>query len=177
VLRAAADDGIVRAAVDLEPGIHIDRPNREKASSQTMKLVVALLLLATAGLMAVVTAGGWSTLQGVKPVDVAFIAIYLIMAFYVARWNRGVLPIAAALAVILAIFAAIAGPGWFDRHKTGFTAPDLSDNLLGLLTLLIIPLQVLVIFACGIAFRQAWNVEVEVRDEGYIPPPGEPVST
>ena len=32
------------------------------------------------------------------------------MAFLVARWNRGVLPVAAALAIIMLIFAAIAGP-------------------------------------------------------------------
>ena len=42
------------------------------------------------------------------------------MAFFVARWNRGVLPVAAALAIIMLIFAAVAGPGWFDRDKAGF---------------------------------------------------------
>ena len=45
------------------------------------------------------------------------------IAYFVARWNRGVLPVAAALAIILLIFAAVAGPAWFARDKTGFTNP------------------------------------------------------
>ena len=71
--------------------------------------------------------------------------MYLVIAFYVARWNRGVLPVAAALAIILLIFAAVSGPAWFDRDKTGFTDPALSSSLLGLITMLIVPVQVLLI--------------------------------
>ena len=33
------------------------------------------------------------------------------------------LPVAAVLAVLLAIFALVAGPGWFDRDKAGFAQP------------------------------------------------------
>ena len=77
--------------------------------------------------------------------QIAYILVYLVMAFYVARWNRGVLPVAAALAIILLIFAAVAGPAWFERDKTGFTDPALDASLLGLITLLIVPVQVLLI--------------------------------
>ena len=88
------------------------------------------------------------------------------MAFYVARWNRGVLPVAAALAIILLIFAAVAGPAWFERDKTGFTDPALDSSLLGLITLLIVPVQALLIVFSMQAFSQEWNVEVERRSDG-----------
>ena len=50
--------------------------------------------------------------------------LYVGMAYYVAQWNRGPLPVAAALAIILGIFAVIAGPEWFQRDKAGFSTPD-----------------------------------------------------
>ena len=36
------------------------RPNREKAQCKTMKAVVAFVLLVSAGLLLVITIGGWS---------------------------------------------------------------------------------------------------------------------
>ncbi len=78
----------------------VEHPNREKASSKAMKAAVVLLLLVSALLIAVITAGGWSELQGAQPVAFAYILVYLVMAWYVSRWNRGVLPVAAALAVL-----------------------------------------------------------------------------
>ena len=39
--------------------------------------------------------------------------------------------VAAALAIILLIFAAVAGPAWFERDKTGFTSPALDEGVLG----------------------------------------------
>ncbi|HMJ02695.1 MAG TPA: hypothetical protein VK506_07125, partial [Conexibacter sp.] len=75
---------------------------------------------------------------------------------------------AMALAIILAIFAAIAAPEWFQRDKDGFSTPEsvfgsagLESQVLGLLTLLLVPLQVLVIFFTVQGFRQDWHVEVE----------------
>ena len=41
------------------------------------------------------------------------------------------LPVVAALAIILRIFAAVAGPAWFDRDKAGFTDPALDASMLG----------------------------------------------
>jgi hypothetical protein len=153
----------------MEPGYVIERPNRQKASSKTTKAVIVLLLIATAALIAIVTVFGWSTLQGAQGVQIGYIAIYLVMAFYVARWNRGMLPLAAALSMLLIIFSAVAGPSWFDRDKPGFAAPHmlgggggLGADALGLITLLIIPVQVLLIAFAMQGFRQEWHVELEV---------------
>ena len=88
------------------------------------------------------------------------------MAFYTARWNRGVLPLAAAFAIILLIFAAIAGPEWFARDKTGFSNPPLDESILGLITLLLIPVSFLLIAFAMRGFQQEWNVEVEKPADG-----------
>jgi hypothetical protein len=144
-----------------ENEVVIERPNREKASSRTTKAAVLILLLVSVALMLIVTIGGWDALQGAKPVQIAYILVYLIMAFYVARWNRGVLPLAAALAILLLIFAAVAIPGWYDRDHPGFEQPAIDAGVLGLITALIIPVQVLLIAFAMRAFNQAWNVEVE----------------
>jgi hypothetical protein len=148
-----------------EDEVRIEHPNREKAASKATKAVVILLLLVSAALVAIVTIGGWDALEGAKAVQIAYIALYLVIAFYVARWNRGVLPVAAALAIVLLIFAAVAGPGWFDRDKTGFEDPALDSGLLGLITLLIVPVQILLIGFAMRGFQQEWNVEVERRVE------------
>jgi protein-S-isoprenylcysteine O-methyltransferase Ste14 len=145
-------------------GVIIDRPNREKASSKATKAIVVLLLLVSVGLMLVVTIGGWPALEGAKPVLFGYMGIYLILAYFTARWSRGVLPLAAALAIILLIFAAIAGPEWFARDKTGFTNPNLNESVLGVITLLLIPVQALLIAFSMRAFQQEWSVEVERRD-------------
>jgi hypothetical protein len=150
--------------------VRIEHPNREMASSKATRAVVIFLLLVSAALVAIVTAGGWSALQGAKGLQVAYIVLYLVMAYYVARWKRGVLPVAAALAIILLIFAAVAGPGWFDRDRTGFDDPALDSGLLGLITLLIIPVQLLLIAFAMRGFTQEWNVEVERRTDGTTRP-------
>ncbi len=92
-----------------------------------------------------------------------FVLVYLLLAFYAARWNRGVLPVASALAVLLGTFALVAAPGWFSRDKTGFSQPPLGAGLLGILTLLVIPVQALLVVFAMRGFSQGWNVEREVR--------------
>jgi hypothetical protein len=144
-----------------ENDVIIEHPNRDKATSKATKAVVLLLLLVSVGLMLIVTIGGWDVLQGAKPIQIAYILIYLIMAFYVSRWNRGVLPVAAALAILLLIFAAVAVPGWLDRDETGFAQPTIDSGVLALVTALLIPVQILLIGFAMRAFNQAWNVEVE----------------
>ncbi len=139
----------------------IEHPNRGKASSQLTRLLVVVLLLASAFLVTVVTIGGWNTLEGAKPVQIAFILVYLLLAYFVARWSRGVLPLIAALAIILGIFAVVAAPAWFDRARDGFTDPALSSDVLGLVCVLIAAVQAALIVVSLQAFRQAWNVEVE----------------
>lgn len=150
----------------------IDRPNRRKASSKTTKAVVILLLLFSIALMVVVSIGGWNKLVGAQAVLIAYVLVYLVMAFYVARWSRGVLPVAAALAIVLGIFAAVAGPAWFQRDKAGFASPEsllggagLDADLLGLITLVIVPVQILLLAFSMQGFRQSWNVEVEVYED------------
>lgn len=144
----------------------IEHPNREKASSKSTKALVILLLLASAALVTIVTVGGWDASAGGQAVSLAFAVIYVTMAFFVAQWNRGVLPVSAALAMILAIFAGVSAPGWFDRDAPGYTDPSLSANLLGLLTTVIIPVQIALIVFAMRGFQQAWNIEVERLSDG-----------
>lgn len=153
----------------MEDGYVIDRPNRAKASSKTTRAILTLLLLVSAVMMLVVILGGWSALQGNKGVQIIYVMLYVGMAYLVVRWNRGVVPVSAALAILLLIFAAVSGPEWFDRDKTGFSTPEsifgstgLESQLLGLITYLLIPVQVLLIFFAMQAFRQEWHVELEV---------------
>jgi len=148
--------------------VTIDRPNRRKSSSKVTRAIVVLLLLVSAGLMTIVSVGGWDAIEGAKALQVGYILLYVLLAFFVLRWNRGVLPLIAALAIVLLIFAAVSAPAWFDRDKAGFTDPALDESILGLLTALIAPVQLLLIAFSMSGFRQAWNVEVEHRDE---PPP------
>jgi hypothetical protein len=136
-------------------------PNRDKAESKATRAAVILLLLTSAGLILVITLGGWSQLQGAQVISFGYVIVYLVMAFYVARWNRGVLPVAAALAILFAVVAAVAGPAWFERDKAGFDDPALEPSILGLLTLILVPVQLLLIAFAMRGFQQQWNVEVE----------------
>jgi hypothetical protein len=152
----------------MEAGYVIERPNREKASSKTTRAIVVALLLISAAVMLIVMLGGWSALQSGPALQLAYVVVYVGMAYYIAQWNRGPLPVAAALAIILAIFAVIAAPQWFERDKSGFATPDsvfgttgLDAQVLGLLTWLLVPLQALLLFFSMQGFRQDWHVEVE----------------
>jgi lysylphosphatidylglycerol synthetase-like protein (DUF2156 family) len=141
------------------------RPNRDKAESKATRAIVVLLLVVSALLIFAVTAGGWSELQGAQVIAIGYIIVYLVMAFYVARWNRGVLPVAAALAVLFAVVAAVAAPAWFERDKAGFADPGLDPSMLGLLTAIIVPVQLLLIAFAMRGFQQQWNVEVELAPD------------
>ncbi|MFN2617700.1 MAG: hypothetical protein ABR581_11370 [Thermoleophilaceae bacterium] len=140
-------------------------PNRDKPESKATRAAVILLLLTSGALLAIVTAGGWSRLAGGQVVAIAIVIIYVVMAFYIGRWSRGVLPVAAALAVLMMVLAAVAGPGWFDRDKAGFQNPALEPSILGLLTILLLPVGLLLIAFAMRGFQQKWNVEVEVARE------------
>jgi hypothetical protein len=157
----------------IRPGYELWRPNREKPEAKSARALVVFLLLVSAALALVITLGGWTRLEGGKVFALLFVAIYVLFAFLVARWNRGVLPVASALAIILAIFAGIAAPAWFDRAKEGLSDPALPPDLLGLLTLLMVPLQVVLIAVAMVAFNQDWHVEEE-RPIGDEIPPAEP---
>lgn len=144
-------------------GYELWRPNREKAETKTMKAVVAFVLLVSAALLVIITIGGWERLQGasVAFMTLAWAGLYVLFAFLVMRWNRGVLPVAAALAIILAIFAAISAPEWFARSKDGLESPALPEDLLGTLTLVVVPVQLILVVVAMVGFNQEWHVEEE----------------
>ncbi len=181
----------------ITPGYAVVFPNREKAASKLMKAVVALVLLVSAGLLLIVTIGGWSQLEGMKPINFFVCIAYLIIAFYIfVRWARGMLPIAAGLGILVLMIAVVAGLGlagtsWFDRSHSGFAhaksllgGQGLTADTLGTVVLLLIPVQILLILVAMRAFAQGWNVEQEVpideaRKRGYNPPDtrsGEPAT-
>jgi amino acid transporter len=140
-------------------------PNRDKPESKATKATVVLLLLVSAGLVLIVTLGGWSKLEGAQVVSFAYVVVFVAMAYFVSRWNRGVLPVAATIAILFAVVAAVAGPAWFERDKEGFDNPALEPSILGLLTLILVPVQLLLIAFALRGFQQQWNVEVEVTRE------------
>jgi len=156
----------------VRPGYEVWRPNRERPEAKTTKAIVSFVLLVSAGLLVVITIGGWPRLEGtsVAIMTLFWAGLYVLFALLVARWNRGILPVASALAIILAIFAAIAAPHWFARSKEGLSPPPLPDDLLGLLTLLVIPVQLFLIAVAMVGFNQNWHVEEE-RPVGGTPLP------
>jgi hypothetical protein len=163
------------STLQARPEVRITYPNRTSAASRATKAAVAFVLIASIALMLGVTIGGWSKLEGLTPIDVAWCVAYALIAYFVERrWARGLLPIAAALGLLLLVVSLIAGLGgagtsWFDRNQSGFAGAHtlfggrgLSPDTLGRLTLLIAPVQVLLIVFALRAFAQNWNVEVEV---------------
>jgi hypothetical protein len=170
------------AVGEVRPGYELWRPNREKAESVTTKYIVVLLLLASAVVAAIVTIAGFSLLEGGVGMGIGcviYVLLYVLFAFLVARWSRGILPVTAALAILLLIFAAVAAPSWFSRDKKGFDEALLPVELIGLLVIILIPLQILLIAVAMIGFNQEWHVEEErpIGDsEDYgagAPPPDE----
>lgn len=130
----------------------------------TTKWLTVLLLLLTAGLAALITIGGWSVLEGGNGmgfVCAIYAILYLFFALLVARWRRGILPLAAALSMILAIFCAVGADSWFARDKSGFSEATLSSSLVGVLVIILAVVQLAVIVVALYGFSQAWNVEEE----------------
>ena len=96
-----------------------------------MRVIVSFVLLVSAALLVIITLGGWERLQspGVGLMTIAWAALYVLFAFLVLRWNRGLLPVASAMAIIMVIFAAVAANGWFARAKDGLDSPALPEDL------------------------------------------------
>jgi lysylphosphatidylglycerol synthetase-like protein (DUF2156 family) len=140
-------------------------PNRDKSKSKSTKAAVVLLLLVSAALVLLITIGGWSQLQGMHIVSFGYIIAYLVFAYFVWNWTRGLLPVAAGMAILITVVCAVAAPAWFARDKAGFVDPLLPPSLIGLLTLVMIPVQIVLIVFAMRAFQQEWNVEVEVPKE------------
>jgi peptidoglycan biosynthesis protein MviN/MurJ (putative lipid II flippase) len=149
---------------EVRPGYELWRPNREKAESVTTKVVITLLLLATAAIAILISITGFSLMSGGKGMAIVCLLYGLLYAFFgylVARWNRGVLPVAAALSMILAIFCAVGANSWFARDKTGFDEGLIPTPLIGLLVVVLALLQIVLIAAALYGFNQEWHVEEE----------------
>jgi tellurite resistance protein TehA-like permease len=149
---------------EVRPGYELWRPNREKAESVTIKLVIVLLLAATAAIAALITITGFSLLTGggaMGIVCVIYALLYAFFAYRVARWSRGILPLAAALSMILAIFCAVGAGSWFARDKAGFSHALLPVSAIGLLVVILGLLQLVLIAFALYGFNQEWHVEEE----------------
>jgi hypothetical protein len=152
------------AVGEVRPGYELWRPNREKAESITTKFVLVFLLAATAVITAIVTITGFSLMTGgggMGVVCLIFALLYAFFAFLVFRWNRGILPVAAALSMILAIFCAVGADSWFARNKDGFEEALIPVPLIGLLVIVLVILQLITIAIALYAFNQNWHVEEE----------------
>jgi hypothetical protein len=149
---------------EVTPGYELWHPNREKSGVITTKFVVALLMFATAAIAALVAIAGFSLLDGGSGMGIVcliFAALYALFAYRVTRWSRGVLPVAASLSMILAIFCAVGANSWFARDKGGFNDALIPVSLIGVLVLILMVLQLVLIAACFYGFSQDWHVEEE----------------
>jgi hypothetical protein len=165
---------------DLRPGYVVTYPNRDKASSRRTKLLVVAVLLVSTLLMLLATFGGWSKLEGLIPLNIAWCLVYLAIARYVMLWARGLLPIAAALGVLMLTFTLIAlssldGVTWSDRGHAGyapvhtvFGSGGLSSGTMSALTIAIAVSQVMLIIIAMRGFVQAWNIEFEIPAEQAV---------
>jgi hypothetical protein len=157
---------IVGVAVgEVTPGYELWHPNREKADVITTKFVIAFLMLATAVIAGLVTIGGFSQLSGgggMGALCLIFALLYAFFSYLVARrWSRGILPVAASLSTILAIFCAVGANSWFARDKAGFEDALIPVSLIGLLVIILLLLQIVLVVACFYGFSQNWHVEEE----------------
>jgi hypothetical protein len=174
---------------NVRPGYAVIHPNRDKAICKITKLVIVGILLASIGLMLILTIGGWSKLEGMKPVNFIWCFLDLVLAVYILRWARGLLPIAAALGILLLIIVVIAGLGltgasWFDRNHVGFGGAQslfggagLSNGVLGAITMILIPVELALIVLSLVGFAQGWNVETEVPEEEARKRGSKPIAT
>lgn len=138
----------------------IEWPNREKASSKTMRAVVILMIAVSTGLMTLISLLGWDMFQQARTFQLIFIAVNVIFIVQILRWSRGVLPMAAGLATIVAIFGGVSVSSWWARDSAGYNDAALSGTL-GTLTLLMVIVQGVVIVLAIAAFTQNWQIEVE----------------
>jgi hypothetical protein len=148
----------------VRPGYELWRPNREKPASVTTKWLIVLLLLVTGCLAGLITIGGWDVMQGGHEMGIVcavYAILYFIFAFLVSRWRRGILPVAAALSMILAIFCAVGADSWFARDKSGFTEALFPSSVVGVLVIVLAVVQLVVIVVALYGFNQGWNIEEE----------------
>ena len=149
---------------EVRPGYELWRPNREKATSITTKFVLVLLLAATTIVAALITITGFSLMTGGSGMGIIcliYVVLYAFFTFLVLRWNRGILPVVAALSTILAIFCITGANSWFARDKSGFDEGLIPSSAIGVLVIVLLLLQLVVVAVSLYAFNQNWHVEEE----------------
>ena len=155
-------DGV--AVGEVTPGYELWHPNREKTEVVTTKFVIAFLMLATAVIAGIVTIAGFSLIDGGSSMGVVcliYALLYAFFSFLVVRWSRGILPVAASLSTILAIFCAVGANSWFARDKAGFDEALIPASAVGLLVIVLMLIQIVLVVACFYGFSQDWQVEEE----------------
>ena len=140
-------------------------PNRDKASSKASRSIVVLLLLVSAGLILIVTVGGWSISRARRgcPSPTSSCTWR-----WPSSWPAGT--VACSPWPPLWRSSSPSSPRWPGRRgstatRPASTTPPLDPALLGLLTLILIPVQLLLTAFAMQAFQQQWNVEVEVTED------------
>jgi hypothetical protein len=173
----------------IRPGYAVIHPNRDRFVCKVTRLLVVAILLLSIAIMLTVTVGGWSKLQGETPINFVWCAIDLVLAVFILRWSRGLLPIAAGVALLLLIIAVIAAAGlggtsWFDRSGHGFAfahalggGRGLSADTIGTLLVALIPVSIALALVAMIGFAQGWNVEQEVTEDEARQRGSKPVAT
>ncbi len=132
------------------------------------------MLLVSTFLTLVVIFGGWSILVGGSTfgiIGIIFALVYVLLAVMIFRWSRGALTLAIAFAVLLAIFCAVGANSWFARDKPLFDEASLSTELLGVIVVILIPVQLVLAIVAAVAFTQEWHVEEERSLTDGSPPP------
>ena len=155
-----------------EGNLIIEHPNRDRPESQATRALVVGLLLVSTLIFAIATVGGWEKIQGAKPVHVAYVIIYLLLAFYIARWRSGLLPVAASVrdhpahllrdqraAVVLARRRRVQRSAAVLEHRRGADARARAAAAAAHR-------------AAARGFSQKWSVEVERRSgpQAYVSP-------
>jgi hypothetical protein len=123
-------------------------------------------MVVSAVLILWVLIGGWKVVNSMASLTAVYVILYLGMAYFTARWRKGMLPVAAALGVVVMTNAVIAIPSWNDRHAVGYTVHTASPTLMAILCAILVPVQLLLIIFSLRGFRQNWNVVVERLPDG-----------
>jgi lysylphosphatidylglycerol synthetase-like protein (DUF2156 family) len=142
-------------------------PNQHRGESRATRAAVILLLGVTAVLTTIVAVAGAPVAgsSGMQLFAFVYIILLVVMAYYVYKWSRGVLAMAAALAVLFGLLMIVAAAGWFQRDQAGFAEPLLPAAVIGLITIVLVPVQLLLVAFAMRGFNQAWNIEVLVPEE------------
>jgi hypothetical protein len=149
---------------EVRPGYELWRPNREKADSVTTKIVTVILLAATSIIAIIIAITGFSLMSGgtgMAIMTLIYGLLYAFFAFLVLRWNRGILPVVAALSMILAILCAVGADSWFARDKSGFEDGLIPVTLIGLFVVILALLQIILVAVALYGFNQEWHIEEE----------------